>query len=210
LSFRSRSMCFSRSRGQCSSAKLTRCHIDNYCRNAVVFSGEWLRWPHHKMYRRNYISITVIHPRLDAARRNLPKLSEARCSVPESAEVVRVPWLGVAIVTLVISCDLIRLSVAGRISLALASSFRWLLKGKVTNWFPELEAISVPELGTLSDPKLGIVQTSQNWAQFQRHHPELGLMTSSNSRLKMHKVNPPYARKIVEVFMKIFQNDYTM
>jgi hypothetical protein len=34
------------------------------------------RWPHHKMYRRNYISITVIHPRLDAACRNLPKFSE--------------------------------------------------------------------------------------------------------------------------------------
>ena len=28
------------------------------------------------MYRRNYISITVIHPRLEAACRNLPKLSE--------------------------------------------------------------------------------------------------------------------------------------
>ena len=34
------------------------------------------RWPHHKMYRRNYISITVIHPRLEAACRNQPKLSE--------------------------------------------------------------------------------------------------------------------------------------
>jgi hypothetical protein len=56
-----------------------RSTLITYCfQKAVVYPGEWLgsRWPHHKMYGRNYVSNTVVHPRLDATCRNLPKLSE--------------------------------------------------------------------------------------------------------------------------------------
>jgi hypothetical protein len=63
-----------------------RSTLITYCfLKAVVYPGGVIRAyrPHHKMYRRNYISITVIHPRLEAACRNQPKLSE--CTLYQSA-----------------------------------------------------------------------------------------------------------------------------